>query len=413
MEKFVVLGASAAGTNVVRKLRELNPEAEIVLISEDTEIYSRCILYRHLEGERDLQGLNFVGENFIERMKCRWIKGVRAVGLQTDKHKVLLSDGSEESYDAICICTGSRTNYPPVPGIKEATNVIGFRNYPDVLEVERRLPNVQNIFIQGAGLVGVDVMTGLLNHHKNLYICARRGHMLSDQLDDYAASVYEKMYEAAGVNLRFGRSAKEFILDENNFCYKILMTDGEEIPIDLIINCAGVRANVQFLEGTDVECDRRGLIFDGYGRNNVPDVYGAGDVSGKSPIWPAAVKEGMIAAYNMSGIEKTKDDFFSSKTTMNFFGLPTMSVGNVNKYDETYTEEIFKDEEKKIYKKLVHRDGIITGAILQGDLAYAGVITQLIRRGINVTKVKKPLFQIDYSDFFHINDDNYQFFYEE
>ena len=31
--KYVVIGASAAGTNVVRKLRELNPDAQIVMIS--------------------------------------------------------------------------------------------------------------------------------------------------------------------------------------------------------------------------------------------------------------------------------------------------------------------------------------------------------------------------------------------
>ena len=412
MTRFAVLGASAAGTNVVRKLRELNPEAEIILISEDDAIYSRCILYHKLEGIRDLEGMNFVGPDFIERMGCTWIKGVRVVGLEVEQNRVLLSDGQKVAYDQLCICTGSHTNYPPIPGLKEAKNVVGFRNYADVLEVEKWLPKAQNILIMGAGLVGVDVMTGLLDHGKNIYICARRNHMLPDQLDDYAASVYEKKYADAGVNFRFGRSAGELILDEEGICRKVIMTDGEELPMDLIINCAGVKANVEFLADTPVECDRKGLIFDEYGRTSVPNIYGAGDVSGKSPIWPAAVKEGMIAAYNMSGIKRTKDDFFASRSTMNFFRLPTMSLGNVNKYDETYTEEIFKDEEKQIYRKVVHKDGIITGAILQGDLSYCGVLTQLIRRKIDITRVKKPLFQIDYSDFFHQNE-RYEFLYED
>ncbi|MCL2616679.1 MAG: NAD(P)/FAD-dependent oxidoreductase, partial [Defluviitaleaceae bacterium] len=39
-------------------------------------------------------------------------------------------------------------------------------------------------------------------------------------------------------------------------------------------------------------------------------------------------------------------------------------------------------------------------AIVQGDLSYAGILTQLIREQIDVTRVRKPLFRVDYSDFF-------------
>lgn len=52
----------------------------------------------------------------------------------------------------------------------------------------------------------------------------------------------------------------------------------------------------------------------------------------------------------------------------------------------------------------------IYGAIIQGDLSYAGVLTQLIKENINVSKVKKPLFDIDYSDFFNIKE-NLEFVY--
>jgi NAD(P)H-nitrite reductase large subunit len=103
-------------------------------------------------------------------------------------------------------------------------------------------------------------------------------------------------------------------------------------------------------------------------------------------------------------------DFFASKSTMNFLGLPTMSLGNANPEDDSYNVEI--QETPTTYKKIVHKDGKITGAILQNDLAYSGVLQQLIARKIDVTKVKKPIFDIDYSDFFHMKD-NFEFFYED
>ncbi len=71
------------------------------------------------------------------------------------------------------------------------------------------------------------------------------------------------------------------------------------------------------------------------------------------------------------------------------------------------------DRDKKgNYKKIVSKDGVITGALIQGDLSYAGVLTQLIRRKIDVSKVKKPLFKIDYSDFFRV-EDNFEFAYDK
>ena len=103
-------------------------------------------------------------------------------------------------------------------------------------------------------------------------------------------------------------------------------------------------------------------------------------------------------------------DFFASKSTMNFFGIPGMSLGDVNG-DQTEGCTVEIRDTKDSYKKIVHKNGKITGAVLQGDLAYSGILQQLIAREIDITKVKKPVFDIDYSDFFHI-DGNFEYFYE-
>ena len=112
----------------------------------------------------------------------------------------------------------------------------------------------------------------------------------------------------------------------------------------------------------------------------------------------------------MVGVERKITDFFASKATMNFLGIPSMSLGMVNPSKEEYSIEIF--EANNVYKKIVHKNGKIVGAILQGDLAYGGILQQLIARNIDVTKVKKPIFDIDYSDFFHMKD-NFEFYFEE
>ena len=103
-------------------------------------------------------------------------------------------------------------------------------------------------------------------------------------------------------------------------------------------------------------------------------------------------------------------DFFASKSTMNFLGIASMSLGNVNLTEEDgYQIETRKTENS--YKKIIHKNGKIVGAILQGNLAYGGVLQQLIARNIDITKVKKPIFDVDYSDFFHMNE-NFEFAYK-
>ena len=86
-----------------------------------------------------------------------------------------------------------------------------------------------------------------------------------------------------------------------------------------------------------------------------------------------------------------------------------MSLGINTPEDDSYQVDIEEDD-KGNYKKVIHKDGIIYGAIIQGDLAYAGVLTQLIRRKIDISKVKKSIFRIDYSDFFN-EKDNFEFQY--
>lgn len=408
--RFVVIGASAGGINGVRKLRELNPDAEIIMISKDRDIYSRCILYHHIKGIRDLRKLSFVEENFIEKNRVEWKKGREVVGIDTTSQYVKLDNGEEVKYDKLLIASGSHSFIPKIEGIEGAKNLIGFRNFEDVEMIEELLPKVDNIVVMGGGLVGVDAVAGLLHKGKNLHLVEMGDRMLPLQLDKHTANVYERAFEKEGVKQYYNTGVTS-VQSEDGVIKSVTLKNGEVLPCDLLISAAGIRANIKFLEGSGVACDNKGLVFDEKGRTNIENIYGAGDVSGKSPIWPVAVKEGIIAAYNMSGVEKDMDDFFASKATMNFLDIPTMSLGITSGYDETYTVETDLDD-KGNYKKIVHRDGVIYGALLQGDLSYAGILTQLIRLKIDVSKVKKRLFDIDYSDFFHTTE-NFEFTYDE
>ena len=405
---YVVVGASAAGINAAKTLREINKDIEIILVSKDEYVYSRCILHHFLDGRRDIEDLDFSPGEFFKKYDIKWMKGVEVTGIDTKEKKLKLDNGEDLPYEKVVLATGASSFLPPIENLRTANNVIGLRNLDDAIRIKEIAPKVKNIIILGAGLVGVDAMAGLLDYDAKVTMIEMGDRILPLQLDHYAANVYIERLKEEGVDFRFNVRAEKVIVDENNNPVAIKLNTGEEVPGELIIACTGVRSNVGFLEGSGIECDKFGLIFNPKGETNVKDVYGAGDISGRNPIWPTAVKEGLIAANNMCNKDIYMEDFFGSKNTMNFCGVATMSLGTVIKPDDTYEEAV--EIKGKDYKKIIPKNGTIYGAIVQGDLSYVGVLTQLIKDKINIDRVKKPIFQIDYSDFFN-EKENLEFVY--
>ena len=407
--RYVVIGASAAGISGAKTLRELDKNAEIVLISKDENVYSRCILHHYISSHRDVDALNFTGKEFFEENNITWMKGLEVKALNDAEQTLELSNGESLRYDKLLVCSGASAFIPPVPGLREGNNVVGLRNLDDAILIKEQAKKVKNVVVLGAGLVGIDAVSGLLGQGLNISLVEMSNKILPLQLDKHASDVYEKEFNKQGVSLKLDVKAEKLLLDEENNPKALVLNTGEEIPCELVVVATGVRSNIAFMENSNVECDRFGLIIDAKGQTNIENIYGAGDVTGRNPIWPTAVKEGIIAAHNMLGKEMVMTDFFGSKNTMNFVGIATMSLGMVEPADETYIVETKVEDNN--YKKIIHKDGKIYGAIIQGDLSYAGVLTQLIKENIDVSKVTKSLFDIDYADFFNI-EKNFEFSYK-
>lgn len=409
--KYVVIGASAAGVNGAEHLRRLDSESEITIISKDDKIYSRCILHHYISGHRTTKELNFVGEDFFEKNSIDWIKGIGVKSLRVDEKKVILDDGRDISYDKLLIASGSKPFIPPIENLREGSNVIGLKTLKDCDDIIEMAARAKNIAVIGAGLIGLDAVTGLLHSEDikaNLSLIETSDRLLPLQLDRRSSKTYEQKLEKGEVQLYLNSMVSSATLDESSMVKSLTLKDGRTIAADLIIVATGVRSNIEFLQDTPVSLSKFGLIFNERGETNISDIYGAGDISGVAPIWPVAVKEGVIAASNMAGVPRLMDDFFTSKATMNFFNIPTLALGDSTTESEKliedgYTVDTLVDP-KGNYKKIVHKSGIIYGAIIQGDLSYAGILTQLIKMKIDISKIKKPIFDVDYSDFFNINE---------
>lgn len=398
---YVILGASAAGINAAKTLRELDKDASILIISKDEKIYSRCMLHHVISNHKTVEKINFVEDDFEKVNNIDWIKGISIEKLDTDNKLVKFGKKSIK-YNKLLIATGADAFIPPIQNLSESNFVYTLRHIDDVYKIKDRIISHKKVAIIGAGLVGIDALVGLLEYKDIEVSLINTGEfILNKQLDKFSAKVYEDKFIKKGAKLYNKASIKEITKKENNDVAGIKLNDGTLVECDMIIVATGVRPNTDFIDISKIEYDR-GIVINNKCETNIKDVYAAGDVVGKNAIWPLAVKQGITAAYNMVGVEKEIGDSFALKNSMNFIGIPTVSLGMVEPLDETYKVVIRKSDNE--YKKFIYKDNIIYGMIAQGDISYTGSIAYLIQHKVEIPQLETNIFDIGYGEFLALKD---------
>lgn len=400
---YVVIGASAAGLKAAALLRDYDAGSEITLISRDREVYSRCMLHLRLAGERDDAGLCFVEDGFFESRRIDWLRGESVEDVLVDKKAVRLGSGREVAYDKLLIASGSSASIPPVPNLRDGNNVITLRNIEDVREMVVRCKFGARAVIIGGGLVGIDAAVGLMELGVKVTVVEMADRLLTMQLDHYAAEKYADLLRRHGAEVIVSAQVKGAVLDGEGNATAIQLGDGTSLPCDFCVVAAGVTPNTAFVRDPRLKLSepRRAIAIDRQCRTSVPDVYAAGDVTFIAPVWPEAVRQAEVAAANMAGREASlPEKDWALASSMNFFGLPTVSYGRTVPPDDSYERDSYVDGD--VYRMVLHKDGVILGAVFQGDVDNCGVYLRLVRDQIPFTDTGKNVLSLNYADFFAV-----------
>lgn len=407
MERFVIIGAGAAGISAAQVLREHRPEAVITVLSIDEKVHSRCMLHKYLGHERDAQGVSFVPADFFEKNDIHHIPCETVNRIDTESKTVYFGENFSVPYDKLLIATGAGFFIPPIPHFREAPNVYGFRDLSDAMAIDAAFAKGKRVFIVGSGLVGLDAASALCERGAELTIAEMAPRVMPLQTDDYAASVYQKAFEDHGCRFLLGIGATDAVVDDAGNITAVILSTGEHVPCDLIIMAAGVRPRVQLALDSGIAADR-GITVDEYLATSAPDVYAAGDCTGLSGVWPDAMAQGKLAAMNMVGLKQVYEKPYPFKNTSNFFGVTMLSVGRL---DLTEGADIIVHRTPTEYKKAIVKDGKLTGYLSLGDISNTGLYLHLIKNGVDISDKLDHIFRLTFSDFYGINQKNGEYAY--
>lgn len=212
---------------------------------------------------------------------CTLVSGSATVLSRTDELVTIRCN--EETYEAenLLICTGSTNFVPPIPGIKDnpavwdSTDALAATDLP------------KSIIIVGGGVIGMEFAT--LYHELGVPVTVIEAMpTILPNLDQEVVSVLLEKYKKAGINIL--TSTKVESLDGGK-----VTANGEVYEAEKVLVSVGRRANLQGLEAlNDLELNRGAIVIDDFCKTNLPNVFAAGDVTGKIMLAHVAARQAEV-----------------------------------------------------------------------------------------------------------------------
>ncbi len=384
--RVVVVGNGMAGARVVDELCRRDDDVHITVFgAESRPAYNRVLLSDVLAGKRGYDDIDLTSApgRVVQRL------GTSVASIDRAARTVLADDGTTTPYDALVLATGSTALVPPVQGIagpdgRLLEGVHVFRTLDDCEAISAAAGRASRAVVVGGGLLGLEAARGLLRSGLQVDVVHGAGHLMETQLDPTGGAVLRRAVEALGVGVHLGSFASG--VTGGRRVTGVRLADGRQVAAELVVLACGIRPQVNLARAAGLQLGRAVLVDD-LMRSDDPRVYAIGECAQHrdqvyglvAPAWEQAavvadVLTGRTARYTGSRLV----------TRLKAMDLDVAAMGETAPEPADTGDGLevlsFADPARHVYKKLVVRDGVVTGAILLGDLSTVGPVTQAFDR---------------------------------
>ena len=408
MSKYVIIGGSAGGIGAIEAIREVDPVGTLTVISEEkVPQYSRPMISEYVSREATLDMMKYRDDQFWKNNNVNVLNGRTATKIDFTKKFVELDSGDKINYKKLLIATGGKPFVPRMEGEKK-DGVFTFTELSSAKGLEAKVAQSKSAVVIGGGLIGVSASEALVKRGIKVTLVELKDNILNLILDKTASEIVETILTKSGVTIITGQTVQRIKgkQDDPSVVGGVVMSDGTEIPCDLVVVAIGVIPRTELVKDTNLKLNR-GIIVDKFMRTNIPDVYACGDVAEAHdflinknrllPLWPLAYNGGRVAGYNMVGGKNVEYEGGTVMSSLKYFELPIIAVGNINPQDTSRYEILIElKPEKTIYKKILLKENKISGFIFLGEIEKAGILFRLLKNHVDVSEIKEFLLSEDF-----------------
>ncbi|HQH28327.1 MAG TPA: FAD-dependent oxidoreductase, partial [Oligoflexia bacterium] len=282
--------------------------------------------------------------------------------------------GREITADKIFICTGTRPEIPPFPGIEQV--------HPLTNETMFSLDRIpEKLIVIGGGAIACEMAQAFSRLGSKVTILYRGPRLLKRE-DPDAAICLEKTFTDEGIQILHNETPQRFSVRGEN----IIVATGQngELVTDKVLVAAGRRMEFSALqlERAGIAYSEKGIKVDAYLRTSQPHIYAPGDCNGHHLFSHAAMHQGMVALCNCMMPRPMRIDFRKFVVPSTIFTDPQISRVGASEHElrkrglkfETitvpyadYGAAIAEKVDTGFVKVLTSRWGKIYGATVVGE----------------------------------------------
>ena len=277
----LIIGASQAGLQLAVTLRELGDTAPITLVgAEQHPPYQRPPLSKeYLSGTADGDTLAFRAPSFYADQAIDLVCGERV------EHLTLGPDGAgsgvartaggvEFRFDRLALTTGAEPRRLAVPGA-ELGGICYLRDLDDAQTLRTELAQARRVVVVGGGFVGLEAAAVARARGLEVTVVEAADRLIARAVAPVVSEFYKAAHERRGTTVLLGTGVVGFG-GENGRVRSVQLTDGRELPADLVMVGVGVVPRTELAEQIGLEVDG-GIVVDRYARTSRPSVVAAGD----------------------------------------------------------------------------------------------------------------------------------------
>ena len=274
--QIVIVGAGHSGSKTAAALRKHGWTGGITLVGDEVCLpYDRPPLSKAvLLGKKTVDQCTFYPQSWYETNNIDLRLGSAVSRIDRTKGRLVLAGGSELSYEALVLATGSTANPLTVSGAGLA-NVWPLRTPDHANAIAGTLSANSRLVVIGAGVIGLEVAAAATERGCQVTVLERADHAMGRSVPSAVSDTLVAVHRTRGVEIRFGVEVSALIGDE--VVRQVQLSDGQTVAADAVVYGLGVRPNVSLAADAGLSTDN-GIRTNSYLQTQDNQIYACGDV---------------------------------------------------------------------------------------------------------------------------------------
>jgi 3-phenylpropionate/trans-cinnamate dioxygenase ferredoxin reductase subunit len=387
--KYLIIGSGIAGTTAAQTIRNLDPDARIVLAGDEVHpLYSRVALPPYMRGKTTRERVFLKQPDFYEQQHIEWWASAQATGLDRADQVVAFADGRRVHYERLLIATGSRPRPWNISG-GDLDGVLRLRTIEDADHTLARLKQAKHVVIAGGGFIALELIMTMAQEGVATTVVIREPYFWANLLDEESAHLIQQLIHQPHIDFLYGQEVAE--VSGRHKVDGVVLSSGKHLKANLVLVNIGVESNSDWLAGSGLELGA-GVHTDEFMQSSDASIFAAGDIAEFfDPIlgvrhhmgnWLNATITGKLAGHNMAGQRQPMHAV--SAYSISVFGTNVSFVGTAQA-TASMTVVPRGSAKQGAYGRILVDRGRVVGATLINRFTDKEPISRLVASGVDVT----------------------------